>query len=273
MKILTQKIIILFLFIFTIIVSACTVNNNNNPNNNIFPDLSLINANPDYDASYFGVYKGIIGDSTKTGNILIDFNNSQSVAKAYITFRGSQYILSQTDIANVNGVITITLEKDNQVIKLRVGGIGNNPTISYISLNGSVEYGSTILKEKSTNKVKCFEGKYNSNTSTCGAFVNVPLGILISGQDAQMLLYAKSQFTVGSGYYYFTTNYDINTQKIKLTALDAPVAVGYYIYINVNGDVMNNNAAGTYNFYIAKNIYGNGMLCESEGDWTTTKTL
>lgn len=264
----------LFLLILVFIVCSCS-NNPNDPNNpvNTFPNLSLINANPDYDASYFGVYKGIIGDSTNTGNILIDFNNSQSTAKAYITFRGSQLILSQTDIANVSGVITVTLEKDNQVVKLRVGGIGNNPTISYISLNGSVEYGSTILKEKSTNKVKCFEGKYNSNTSTCGAFVNVPIGILIFGQDAQMLLYAKSQFTVGSGYYYFTTDYDINTQEIKLTALDVPVSAGYKIYINVNGDVMNNNAAGTYDFYIAQSIYGLGMLCESEGYWTSTKTL
>ena len=262
----------LFILLIVSIICSCTTNNNN-PSNppNTFPNLSLIN--PNYDASYFGVYKGIIGDSTNTGNILIDFNNSQSTAKAYLTFRGTQYILSQTDIANVNGVITVTLEKDNQIIKLRVGGIGNNPTISYIILNGSTLYGSAILKEKSTNKVKCFEGKYNSSTSTCGAFINVPLGIIISGQDAQMLLYAKSQLTVGSGYYYFVTNYDINTQKLKLIALDAPVSVGYYIYLFLNGDVINNNATGTYNFYIAKNIYGNGMLCESEGSFTSTKTL
>ena len=266
----------LFILLLVSIICSCTINNNNNnnPSNppNTFPNLSLINANPNYDASYFGVYKGIIGDSTNTGNILIDFNNSQSTAKAYLTFRGSQYIFSQTDIANVNGVITVTLEKDNQVIKLTVSDIGNNPTISYISINGSIEYGSAISKEKSTNKVKCFEGKYNSDTSSCGTFTNMPLGVVISGRDARILLYVKSPTGIGSGYYYYTPIYDINTQKINLSyfSYNLPGTNGYVLFVKLDGNVTNNNANGTFHLYVARVL---SVDCEGEGDWTSTKTL
>lgn len=270
MKNLTRKTTILF--IFTVIVSACTVNNNNNPNNNTFPDLSLISANPNHDNSYFGVYKGIIGDSISTGNILIDFGNSQTEAKAYFRFKGNQYILTQSDIVTVGNTITVTVQNSDITLKLSVNNNGNSPTISYFSFNGLQGYGINIMKQTSTNVVKCYEGTYNSDTSSCGVFRNTPLGLIINGSSAYILLYIKTYNGVGSGYYYFLANYDIYNQKISLTALDAPITgTAYKLYAFINGDIINNNMNGIYRLYVGTSIYT--PICNSEGDWIATKTL
>lgn len=127
--------------------------------NSITPETINI-ATPTFNNSNFGVYKGVIA-GTGSGTIKLEIHNNANVAKAYIVIDNiikdtliTTTAITQFDQINADFVGRIAS------FNLYVGSTGSNPSINNFLINGYSDMKAQIIKELSTQQVKCFEGLY-----------------------------------------------------------------------------------------------------------------
>lgn len=117
-------------------------------------------AKVQYDASNFGIYKGVFVGSS--GTIVIDINNSGTISSTLkIGAKTYNFSTSQTIKENEASILTFTSGTDH--FTFTVAASGANPSISDLVISGHVDAILLVVKETSTALVKCFEGTYNGS--------------------------------------------------------------------------------------------------------------
>lgn len=125
-----------------------------------------------YDASSKGVYKGIVIGST--GTIKFDISNDSSLITAVLTLDGTTATLtsavSWTSGASYIADFTGTFKGSPVTVKFQVDATGTNPIILTSSIPGHPSASFSLIKEKSTSLIECFEGTYSTTKPESGTF-------------------------------------------------------------------------------------------------------
>ncbi len=100
--------------------------------------------------------------------------NTDSTLKAYMVIDGESVTLTANGLngsSPVTAIFTCSMNAGPVSITLLVNDNGGSPTITAMSIPGHPNATLTIIKETSTNLVKCYEGTYtNATTGKNGTF-------------------------------------------------------------------------------------------------------
>lgn len=120
-------------------------------------------ANPAFDASSAGVYKGVIVGST--GTIALYLYNSGTVVNALVVFDGKSGTLTTTDLSGwapgqavTDALFTGVIDGKTVEAKFTVEANGANPRVELLIPGHTVVVG--LYKETSANLIKNYEGTY-----------------------------------------------------------------------------------------------------------------
>ena len=118
-------------------------------------------AKSEYDSNSYGIYKGIFVGST--GYIVININNEGSLS-ATLTINGSSSTYTTTETAILNSSIEgLTFSNGSSSFDFNVDYNGSSPNISNINISGHPNAEITVIKERSTAIVKCYQGTYSGD--------------------------------------------------------------------------------------------------------------
>jgi len=125
----------------------------------ITPETVVV-AQPSFDNSNFGIYKGVIG-GTGSGTIKLEIYNHSNVAKAYLVLDNvvRDTLITSTPLLQFD---QISADFSGRIasFNLYIGSTGLNPSISNLVINGFSDMKAQIIKELSNQQVKCYEGLY-----------------------------------------------------------------------------------------------------------------
>jgi hypothetical protein len=150
----------------TVAVGCKKKNNDPAPSTTCSTCASTPDAKAANDNSSHGIYKGIIVVSS--GTIKFDIMNTDSSIKAYMVIDGESITLTSSGLTGTGTATAIfngTMNAGPVSITLTVNENGGSPTITALSIPGHPNATLTIIKETSTNLVKCYEGTYTNATS------------------------------------------------------------------------------------------------------------
>ncbi len=122
-------------------------------------------AKAQYDASNYGIYKGVFVGSS--GTIIIDISNTSAIT-ATLKIGTTTYNFTTTQTITLNTASTIAFTSGSNSFTFSVDASGANPTITNLIIAGHPEAILLVVKETSTALVKCFEGTYSG--SDAGTF-------------------------------------------------------------------------------------------------------
>jgi hypothetical protein len=126
------------------------------------------------DASFKGVYKGVLIGST--GTIKFDVNNAGTTLTATLVIDGVTSTLTATVIAQSGQTPTYvsdftgTLSGQPVTIKFSVGSGGQNPVVVSATVPGHTGITFVLVKETSTALIEAFEGTYETTKPESGTF-------------------------------------------------------------------------------------------------------
>ncbi len=145
-------------------------------------------AKAQFDNSNYGVYKGVfIGSS---GTIILDISNSSDSFTATLIIDGVTHNFITNETIQQNQTTTINFNEGNNSFTFTVSATGNNPTITDLIINGHPDAAILVVKETSTDLIKCFEGTFAGDyTGTFNAVIygNVIKGITRATSEVQIV--------------------------------------------------------------------------------------
>jgi len=161
----------IFLLLTVILVVACS----NSDSGKSLPNTP--SAKAQYDASNYGVYKGVfIGSS---GTIILDISNGANSFTATLVIDGVTHTFMTNQTIQQNQATTINFIEGNNSFTFSVAANGSNPTITDLIINGHPDAAILVVKETSSTLIKCFEGTFSGTYS--GTFNAVIYGNVIKG--------------------------------------------------------------------------------------------
>ncbi len=156
-----KKIIILL--VFSMAFASCS----DDSNDTTTPDDNSLSTAPEakaeFDASNYGVYKGIFVGST--GTVYVNINNNGSVS-AKMIIDGTSYNFTTSE-AVTNGQVTsgLTFTNGSSSFDFNVLGDGENPLIDNLNISGHANASVQIFKEYSFAHIKCYLGTFSGDSS------------------------------------------------------------------------------------------------------------
>lgn len=155
---------IILLLVFSIALSGCSDDSNDN---NTPPDDSTLSTAPEakveYDASNYGVYKGIFVGST--GTVYVNINNSGSVS-AKMIIDGTAYTFTTSEsVTNGQNITALTFSNGSSSFDFTVLADGENPLIDNLNISGHPNATVQIFKEYSFAHIKCYLGTFSGDSS------------------------------------------------------------------------------------------------------------
>lgn len=133
------------------------------------PSNLPISDNPEakvaYDNNSFGVYKGVIIGST--GIIKLVINNGDNLVRAYITIdeHTKDTLTSTAPFTSGQAITNASFTGRISTMTFSVNANGTNPNIVSITIQGHSNVTGLLLKETSTQIVRCYEGTYTGHNS------------------------------------------------------------------------------------------------------------
>ncbi|MBY0480098.1 MAG: hypothetical protein K2Q21_01985 [Chitinophagaceae bacterium] len=127
----------------------------------VVPSTTLMDtptAIAQYDASNYGIYKGVFVGSS--GIIVIDISNQGKIL-ATLIIEGKTYAYTTTQTILPNQVTSLTFVNGNDHFNFSVASNGTNPTITNLVISGHVDPAIMVVKETSLAIVKCYEGTFS----------------------------------------------------------------------------------------------------------------
>lgn len=194
-------------------------------------------AKEEYDASNFGIYKGVFVGSS--GTVLININNEGSVS-ATLVINGTSFSYTTTESVTLNSVINgLTFTNGSSSFDFSVDASGNFALISNIVISGHPNANMYVVKEFSDALVKCYTGSFSGDDS--GVF-----NLIVS--DGEINGLAKSN----SG-----------NESINLVGVEANnIITGTFSGGTFTGNVNNNSISGTWQ-----------NISAETGNWSGTRQL
>jgi len=149
-----NNILVCIALVFGLSFFSCSKKDGATTTNNLTEAPS---AKAQYDASNFGIYKGVFVGSS--GTIIIDINNSVSFV-AILKVDNISYTFSTNQTVSINQPTTLNFSNGNNSFTFTVSANGSNPTITNLIMNGHSNPALIVVKETSTLLVKCYEGTF-----------------------------------------------------------------------------------------------------------------
>ncbi|WP_298221198.1 hypothetical protein [Flavobacterium sp.] len=207
------------------------------------PSLATVSsAKQEYDSSNFGIYKGVfIGSS---GTVFINIMNDGNI-NARLVIDGVTYNFTTTVQVALNQAIDgLVFTSDDMSFTVDVSADGSD--ISVVSSNIPGHLGATfnIVKEYSSDLVKCYEGTYTGTDQ--GTFNMVIIDTYIYGLTRPNVAESEAVFLTGS--------LNLQTNGIE----------GSYEGGSFGGTLSGNNVSGEWQ---------NTNPQDGSGTWTGTRTL
>ena len=119
-------------------------------------------ANADYNATNFGIYKGVMVGSS--GVVFVNINNDGNVLAKMIVDGNTHNFTTEQSVA-LGEDTNLTFTNGDEFFTFNVGAGGEDPVISDISMAGHPYAFAEIIKEFSDAQVKCFQGNYSGDSS------------------------------------------------------------------------------------------------------------
>ncbi|HSD13605.1 MAG TPA: hypothetical protein VLB74_03045 [Flavobacterium sp.] len=236
---------IIFLFIIGLSFLSCA--DDNNSSSSIPADEQLSTgpeAKSEYDASSYGVYKGIFIGSSGTVYVNI-YNNGLVSAKMKINDVDYNYTTTES-VSEGQPITGLTFTSGSSSFDFSVDADGENPTIDNLNISGHPNPYAQILKEYSFEHIKCYLGTF-------------------SGDD--------------SGVFNIATTSNPETPNDNYT-LGLAVPTGEINAIYLDGIVSGTSISGTFeggtfSGTISKNTMSGNWQNETlqSGSWTATRKL
>lgn len=143
-------------------------------------------AKSDYDASNYGVYKGIfIGSS---GTIYVNIHNDGSVFAKMVIDGISYKFTAKETITEGKAITNLTFSDEKSSFDFSVQADGENPLVSNIKITGHPDSHVQIFKEYSFAHIKCYLGTF---TGAKGGIFNLAttsdgyaLGLAVAKEDS-----------------------------------------------------------------------------------------
>jgi len=155
----------------TVAISCRKKNIGPGPSGTCSACISTPEANAANDNSSKGIYKGVIAGTS--GTIKFDVMNSDSTLKAYIDIDGESTVLTANKLAIAGPLMATFTGKTDQgpaSVTLTVSENGGMPAVTAMNIPGHPGATLSIVKETSSNLVKCYNGTYtNATTGKSGA--------------------------------------------------------------------------------------------------------
>lgn len=182
-----KKIFLLTVVFFTML--SCSKDEGTSSSNSSISDIPL--AQPEYDNSNYGVYKGVFVGSS--GIVYVNIKNNDNNVTAKFIINGVTYDFISNQIININSSTSINFSNGQSSFTISVNSNGSNPVISNLLFANHPNANVVIVKEKSNLLVRCFEGTYSG--SETGVFNSVIYGNQIIG----LVKNSQNNFFVANG--------------------------------------------------------------------------
>ena len=164
MKKLKKNLTAVSIASFIILFSACGGNDKEDETYGTSTETTA-----EFDNSNFGLYKGVIVGSS--GVIKININNGNGETKASITIDGRiDNLTCSTPLTSGQNIEEALFSGNFSSFSFSVNANGSNPIINNINIDGHDDVGITVLKEKSTDIVTCYEGTSTGGNNHNGVF-------------------------------------------------------------------------------------------------------
>ncbi|WP_133242636.1 hypothetical protein [Flavobacterium psychrotolerans] len=144
-------------------------------------------AKAKFDNTNFGIYKGVLVGST--GVVMVNIKNN-NILSATLIIDGTTYNFTTVeDVIENNDIVGLTFTSGNMSFNFNVSTNGVNPYTNAIVIPGHPNVYISLIKEKSTSIVKCYQGTYldNGANGSTGVF-----NLLISGNNIYGLAASNS---------------------------------------------------------------------------------
>lgn len=229
---------IILLLVFSMAFASCSDDNDNNTP----PDDNTLSTAPEakveYDASNYGVYKGIFVGST--GTVYVNINNSGSVS-AKMIIDGTVYNFTTSEaVTNGQNVAGLTFSNGSSSFDFNVFSDGENPLIDNLNISGHPNATVQIFKEYSFAHIKCYLGTFSGDSS--GVF-NIT--------------------TTSDGYALGLALPNDDTNAIYMDgSIEGNSITGLFEGGTFSGTINNNTISGTWQNSVPEN-----------GTWTGTRKL
>jgi hypothetical protein len=155
-----KKIILGSIITFTLLLVCNSCSKKDTPTNNNLTDTPT--AKTQYDATNFGIYKGVFVGSS--GTIIVDISNSGTFT-ATLKIDGVTYNFTTNQTVQINQPTTLNFSNGTNSFTFSVSANGANPTITNLIINGHPNAAILVVKEISTSIIKCFEGTFTGGDS------------------------------------------------------------------------------------------------------------
>src|SRR5688572_26069303 len=155
-RVLLSATLLLLVFLF-----SCSKNNEtSNPSTS-----NNSQAKAAYDNNSFGVYKGVTVGST--GIVKLVINNGDNLVRAYITIdeHTKDTLTSTASFTNGQAITNASFIGRISTMMFSVNANGSHPNILNITIQGHSNVIGLILKETSTQVVRCYEGTYTGHNT------------------------------------------------------------------------------------------------------------
>lgn len=240
-----MKKLLAFLFMGLILISCSKDDNSSSNNTTPEPLATAPVAKAENDASSTGVYKGVFVGST--GILSIYVKNGDNTVKAILKIDGKTFTFTATgEVVKDQAITGLTFTcPEGHSFKLNVLADGSDYSITDIMVSGHPNASINLIKETSTQLVRCYEGTYveTNKPSNTGTF-----NMIISGTKVKGLARGTSSDHITWLYGQATTT------SIAGTTSDQ----SYY-----SGKIEGDNISGTWS---------NSNQTET-GTWTGKRTL
>jgi len=153
---------IILLFVFSMTFAGCSSDNNDSstPDDNL---STAPEAKVEFDASNYGVYKGIFVGST--GTVYVNINNSGSVS-AKMVIDGTAYNFTTSGTAtNGQAIAALTFSNGSSSFDFNVLSDGEDPYIDNLNISGHPNANVQLFKEYSFAHIKCYLGTFSGDSS------------------------------------------------------------------------------------------------------------
>lgn len=115
-------------------------------------------AKAQFDNNNYGIYKGVFVGSS--GFIIVNINNDNSIS-ASLTVDGAKTSFTTTQTVQQNEATSVVFKNGNNSFTFVVGANGSDPIVKDIVISGHPEAAIVVIKETSTDLVKCYEGTFD----------------------------------------------------------------------------------------------------------------
>ncbi len=151
-----KKLIYTFAVLMLVLSSCSSDDSKSNPLSNN-PE-----ANADYNASNYGIYKGVMVGSS--GVVFVNINNNGHISAKMIV-DGSTHNFTTEQTVALGEETDLTFTNGDEFFTFHVGAGGEDPAITDISMEGHPFAFAEIVKEFSDSQVKCFQGNYTGDVT------------------------------------------------------------------------------------------------------------